>query len=175
MTSFTQAVRQQAHELGFELVGIAPADPLEGAQFYARWVAQGYAGEMGYLQRNVDKRADPRLMVPGARSVICLGLNYFQQMPPTEPLNGRIAAYAQGDDYHDIVKKRLFVLWAFIQEQAPVAVQGRVYVDTAPVLERELAHRAGLGWWGKNTCLINKRRGSHFFFRRDYSRLAAGI
>jgi epoxyqueuosine reductase len=163
MTNFTQVIRQKAYDLGFDPVGMAPADPLEGAQFYARWVAHGYAGEMSYLERNLDKRADPRLMVPEARSVICLGMNYFQQTPPAAPLRGRIAAYAQGDDYHDLVKKRLFSLWEFIQENATIPVQGRVYVDTAPVLERELAQRAGLGWWGKNTCLINKWRGSHFF------------
>ena len=158
------AIDARARQLGFDLVGFAPAEPLEGAAFYARWVALGYAGEMGYLTRNLDKRANPALMVPNARTVICLGMNYYQKTPPaTDPLSGHIACYARGDDYHDLIKKRLFTLWDFIRERAEVEVNGRVYVDTAPVLERELAQRAGLGWWGKNTCLINKREGSFFF------------
>ena len=165
-------IRRRAGELGFSLVGFTPADPVEGARLHARWVALGYAGEMGYLGRNHDKRADPRLLVPGARSVVCLGMEYFQPTPPAGPLSGRIAAYARGDDYHDILKKRLFELWDDIAAavgrpngRAPNgrALNGRVYVDTAPVAERELAQRAGLGWRGKNTLLINKRRGSFFF------------
>ena len=149
---------------------------MEGAQFYARWVALGYAGQMHYLERNQDKRADPRLMVPGAQSVVCLGMDYFPEtaadsVPAAATtlqkkhahLTGQIAAYARGDDYHDLIKKRLFVLWDAIQEWTDGRAQGRVYVDTAPVLERELAQRAGLGWWGKNTCLIAKDRGSYFF------------
>ncbi len=158
------AIRVRARELGFELVGFAPAARLEGEAFYARWVALGYAGEMEYLKRNLDKRADPALMVPGARTAICLGMNYYQETPPDDDaLTGRIACYARGDDYHDLIKKRLFSLWDFIGETADGEINGRVYVDTAPVLERELAQRAGLGWWGKNTCLINKRKGSFFF------------
>ncbi len=157
-------IQDKAGELGFSLVGVAPADPLEGAAFYARWVALGYAGEMEYLKRYLDKRADVRDMVPGARSVVCLGMEYYQPTPETDaPLRGRFASYARGDDYHDVIKKRLFLLWDYMRAEAGGEVEGRVYVDTAPVLERELAQRAGLGWWGKNTCLINKRKGSYFF------------
>ena len=162
--SLSKKIRSKARELGFDLVGFTPADPLEGAHFYARWVALGFAGEMDYLKRNLDKRADPAKMVPGARSVICLGMNYYQETPPsTHPLNGKIACYARGDDYHDLIKQRLFSLWDWIRETAGEATRGRVYVDTAPVLERELAQRAGLGWWGKNTCLIDRKKGSFFF------------
>ena len=158
-----EEIRARARDLGFDLVGFAPADPLEGAEFYARWLAQGYAGEMEYLLRHRSKRADPAQLVPGAQSVICLGFNYYQPTADTiDPLRGRIAAYARGDDYHDLLKTRLRELWDFIRQQTPDA-EGRYYVDTAPVLERELARRSGLGWWGKNTCLINKRAGSHFF------------
>jgi epoxyqueuosine reductase len=154
----------RARDLGFDLVGFAPADPLEGAEFYARWLAQGHAGEMEYLLRHRSKRADPAQLVPGARTVICLGFNYYQPTAePVDPLRGRIAAYARGDDYHDVLKTRLRELWEFIRQQTDGGAEGRYYVDTAPVLERELARRAGLGWWGKNTCLINKRGGSHFF------------
>ena len=157
-------IRAKARDLGFTAVGIAPADPLEGAQFYARWLAMGYAGEMHYLARHRDKRIAPAQLVPGAQSAICLAMDYCQPEPtePT-PLHGQIATYARGDDYHDLIKKRLFILWDWIRETAGETTQGRVYVDTAPVLERELAQRAGLGWWGKNTCLIDKRKGSYFF------------
>ena len=162
--SLTEKIRSKAGELGFDLVGFTPAEPLAGAQFYARWLALGFAGEMDYLARNMEERADPGRMVPGAKTVICLGMNYFQETPEAgSPLQGSVACYARGDDYHDLVKKRLLTLWDYIGEVSGQAVSGRVYVDTAPVLERELAQRAGLGWWGKNTCLINMRRGSYFF------------
>ena len=159
-----EEIRSQATDLGFGLVGFAPADPLESKEFYARWLAHGYAGEMGYLHRRLAERTDPAHLVPGARSVICLGFNYKQPptAPPT-PLHGHIASYARNDDYHLILKTRLRALWNFICERVGGSANGRYFVDTAPVLERELARRAGLGWWGKNTCLINKRSGSHFF------------
>ena len=167
----TASIRGRARSLGFGLFGVTPAEPLPGSDFYARWVALGYAGEMEYLRRNREKRADPRLLVPGAVSVICVGMNYYPGPqeetaaggPDSPGLRGRISAYARGDDYHELVKKRLAELWRFIEEEAGRPVRGRWYVDTAPVLERELAQRAGLGWWGKNTCLINKRQGSWFF------------
>jgi epoxyqueuosine reductase len=162
--TFTQRIHQKAADLGFDSIGITPADPLEAADFYVRWLALGCAGEMTYLERNREKRADPAQLVPGARSVICLGMDYYQETPEkSDCLAGRISCYARGDDYHDLIKKRLFALWEFIQQEAGREVNGRVYVDTAPVLERELANRAGLGWWGKNTCLINKKKGSFFF------------
>lgn len=162
--SLTEQIRRQAHALGFTAVGFAPADPLAGAEFYARWVALGYAGQMHYLKRHLDKRADPQRMVPGAQTAICLGMDYYQPTPAApDPLRGQIACYARGDDYHEVVKKHLAALWEFALAAAGGAAQGRYFVDTAPVLERELAQRAGLGWWGKNTCLIDKRRGSYFF------------
>ena len=171
-TALTAQIRSQAQAIGFDLVGFAPADPLEGAEFYARWVALGYAGDMSYLERNIDVRGAPARYVPGARSVICVGLHYLDDgkgaVAPAaegnaEPLTGRIAAYARGDDYHDVVKEKLSALWQFIREATPGPVEGRYCVDTAPVLERELAARAGLGWWGKNTCLISRKEGSYFF------------
>jgi len=161
--SLNEQIRRKARDLGFATVGFAPADPLAGAQFYARWIAMGYAGQMHYLEKYLDKREDPRELVPGARTAICLGMDYYQPSVETEPLHGQIACYARGDDYHQLIKKRLAELWGFILETAGPDTQGRYFVDTAPVLERELAQRAGLGWWGKNTCLIDKRRGSYFF------------
>ena len=160
----TRFVRVEAARLGFDLVGVTSADPLEAAQFHARWIAHGYAGDMAWLGRNLDKRADPRQLVPGARSVVCLGMYY--DPPPAATggaLTGRIARYARGDDYHDLIKSRLAELWDGFRARAGDDVGGRYYVDTAPVLERELAARAGLGWWGKNTVLINRRAGSYFF------------
>ncbi len=162
--TLTEKIRLCAGELGFGLVGFAPADPLEGAAFYARWVAQGYAGQMGYLERNIEKRADPQQVLPGARSVVCVGMQYFQEpAPKADPLEGRISCYARGEDYHGLIQDRLGQLLGFVRAAAGQEVAGRAYVDTGPVLERELARRAGLGWWGKNTCLIAKRTGSYFF------------
>jgi epoxyqueuosine reductase len=167
--SLTRYARDQARQLGFELFGVTPADPLAGAEFYARWAALGLAGDMAYLERNQERRADPRLLVPGARSVICLGMHYDPPAAATEagrdpsrPV-GRMARYARGDDYHEVVKRRLSVLWDRLCAHVGAGCEGRWFVDTAPVLERELAARAGLGWWGKNTCLINRRAGSYFF------------
>ncbi|MBT7550957.1 MAG: tRNA epoxyqueuosine(34) reductase QueG [Gemmatimonadetes bacterium] len=161
--SLTTQIRRKARDLGFTAIGFTPATPLAGAQFYAHWVAMGYAGQMHYLEKYLDKREDPRKLVPGARTAICLGMDYYQPSPETEPLHGQIACYARGDDYHEVIKKRLAELWEFMLKTAGADTQGRYFVDTAPVLERELAQRAGLGWWGKNTCLIDKRRGSYFF------------
>ena len=162
--TLTEKIRTRAGELGFGLVGFAPADPLEGAEFYARWVALGYAGQMGYLERNLEKRADPRLLLPGARSVVCVGMQYFQDSAAkTDPLEGRVSSYARGEDYHGLIESRLGQLLEFVRAEAGQTVVGRAYVDTGPVLERELAQRAGLGWWGKNTCLIAKGTGSYFF------------
>ncbi len=168
MSEHSRSIRDRAVELGFSLFGVAPADPLQGAEFYARWVALGYAGEMAYLERNRDKRQHPARLVPGARSVICVGMHY----PPAtaedarsnaNPLTGQLSCYALGDDYHQVMKSKLAQLFDYVQEIIDRPLQGRYYVDTAPVLERELAQLAGLGWWGKNTCLIDKRSGSYFF------------
>jgi epoxyqueuosine reductase len=114
--ALADAIRRQARQLGFDRVGIAPADPLERAACYARWLALGHAGEMAYLARNQDKRADPACLVPGARSVICLGMNYYQETGDIQDSRcGRISCYARGDDYHALIEKRLHALWTFIQ------------------------------------------------------------
>ncbi|MBI2504887.1 MAG: tRNA epoxyqueuosine(34) reductase QueG [Candidatus Latescibacteria bacterium] len=127
--TLTEKVRVRAGELGFGLVGFAPADPLEGAAFYARWVALGYAGQMGYLERNNEKRADPGQLLPGARSVVCVGMQYYQESAPkNDTLSGRIACYARGEDYHGLVKARLLELLEFIRGVAGPGVAGRAYV-----------------------------------------------
>jgi epoxyqueuosine reductase len=156
-------LKQQALALGFDLVGICAAQPSAHAGFYGRWVEAGYAGEMGYLAQRIDERRDPRSLLPGCRSIVVVGLNSFL---PDEGLpavgHGLIARYARRDDYHDLMKQRLLALldWlASLTGQAPASL-GRVYVDTGPLLERELAMQAGLGWIGSNCCLISPHFGS---------------
>jgi epoxyqueuosine reductase len=162
--TLTEKVKKAALQLGFDLVGIAPAHPPEHWDFYQQWLHLGYAGEMGYLGRNLDRRADPCEIVPNAKSILCLGLNYLpsKKQGADDASRGSISKYAQGDDYHDVIKARLFDLLAEIQRLEPSA-DGRVYVDTGPVLERDFAVRAGLGWFGKHTVLIHKHKGSWFF------------
>jgi epoxyqueuosine reductase len=167
-TRITERIRRKALDLGFDAVGIAPAEPSAHAEHYARWVAEGHHGEMAYLAREdaVAKRADPGLVVPGARSAVVVARNYFPEHEEpalaADPSLGVFARYARNDDYHEILKPRLIELQEWIdRELTPVG--GRAYVDTGPVLERELAQRAGLGWFGRNTMLIQPRRGSYFF------------
>ena len=123
-----------------------------------QWIAKGYAGEMGYLERGAEKRSDTRLPYEGVRSAIVVGLDYGGREPA-----GPVARYARGDDYHDVMTDRLRSLHAWIEDVVGTTVRGKAYVDTGPVLERDLAQRAGLGWIGKNTMLINPERGSFFF------------
>ena len=157
------AVKRRAGELGFDLVGIAPAEPSRYRGYLRDWLVGGKAGSMEYLARRFEERTDPGTYLPGTRSVVCVAMNYHV---PLEPLadeqkatHGRVARYALGNDYHEVIKARLRALADWMRELAPEA-QTRVAVDTAPVLERELATRAGIGWVGKNTCLINERAGS---------------
>ena len=161
MDSLTDRVKAHARALGFDLVGVAPARPPEHWPFFLGWIAQGFAGEMGYLERNLNRRGDPAQVLPGARSILCVGMNYHTgEEEKGGELRGRIARYARGDDYHDVLKDRLFRLLDFVRAEGGPGVEGRVYVDTGPVLEREAAIRAGLGWFGKHTGLIHKRAGS---------------
>ena len=165
MSVMTDQIKNIARELGFDPVGIASADPPQHWAFYQSWLAMGYAGEMGYLGRNLDRRSDVRRILPSAKSILCVGLNYLPETDGQETgghPTGQIARYARGDDYHDAMRDRLFDLLAEIQRIEPSA-EGRVYVDTGPVLERDYAERAGVGWFGKHTCLIDKGRGSWFF------------
>lgn len=158
MTSDT--VRAQALALGFDSVGFATADPPESLPFFESWIAKGYHGTMGYLARSVALRASLESLLPGCRSVVAVGLNYNQPNPP-QPGMPRLARYALGRDYHKVLRSKLKRLDAWLKSQDPGHV-GRVCVDSAPVLEREIAHRAGLGWFGKNTMLIDSLRGSWF-------------
>ncbi len=153
-----QLIKAQAFGLGFDLVGIAPLGPVETAAEFEGWLASGYAGDMAYLARGAEKRADSRRPVPGAKSAIVVALDYGGREPP-----GPVARYARGDDYHDLMESRLRELHRYVDRIVGREVAGKAYVDTGPILERDLARRAGLGWFGKNTMLINPRIGSFFF------------
>jgi epoxyqueuosine reductase len=156
-------VKRKAHELGFDLVGIAPAAPSMYRDYFRHWLDAGRAGEMGYLERRFEERTDPAVYFPGAQSVICVALNYHMPLEPADESQrgrqGRVARYALGVDYHELIKQRLYELADWLRETVPGA-RTRCGVDTAPVMEKELAARAGIGWVGKNTCVINPRLGS---------------
>ena len=158
----TAELKNRAKELGFGLCGIARVRPLdEHGEKLKEWLEQGHNAGMAYMNLNVEKRIDPRLLVDDARSVIVTGMNYYNSYEPDkdQPV---FARYALGRDYHKIIKDRLYKLLAFIKESRP-GTAGRVFVDTAPVLERAWAAEAGLGRTGKNSMLINKKLGSYFF------------
>ncbi len=156
-----ELAREKALAMGFDLVGFAPAGPTPGAQVFADWLAQGRHGEMAYLARESHKRLDPREVLPSAQTVIMVGVSYETLAVPADllqdPSRGRIARYAWGADYHDIITPRLreYGDW--------VAKESRAYVDTGPIMERAWAEQAGLGFIGKNTCLIHRSRGSFLF------------
>lgn len=156
--SLEARLEREAYALGFDLFGIARLGPAESAAEYDRWVADGFAGEMGYMARNTELRHDTRLPHPGAVSALVVAMDYGGREP-----GGPVARYARGDDYHEVMRERLRQLHRRLEALAGASVDGRAYVDTAPILERDLARRAGLGWVGKNTNLINPAIGSFFF------------
>lgn len=162
-SALTRAVKDRALSLGFDRVAVGPADPPDRGSAFAAWLDAGYAGGMGYLERGRAKRLDPRRVLPGARSVVAVALNYHQGEPAGAEGWRSVARYAWGRDYHDVMTPRLEALLAFLREAAGPDVEGKVYVDTGPVLERDLAARAGLGWIGKNTLLLHQKLGSWFF------------
>lgn len=153
-----QKIKEKARALGFELVGIVRAHPAPDADFFRWWLDQGYAGTMGYLKRGEERRTDPDKVLAGVRSVICCGLNYYTDSPGVP-----ISRYAQGEDYHQVVGERLKGLEEFIVREIDPTAKTKAYVDTGPVLEKSYAARAGLGWIGKNTILINDGVGSFVF------------
>ncbi len=169
MTFSAEKLREKAVELGFNLVGLTPAAPSPRLDSYFRWIDAGMNGEMGYMAR-VDRQArrrDLNLILPGVRSLVMVGLDYHTNAIPddilTDPARGRIASYAWGSDYHDILTPRLEHMATWLRDESGQSISHRVYVDTGAVLERSHAQAAGLGFTGKNTMLIHPRRGSNFF------------
>jgi epoxyqueuosine reductase len=164
-TNIAQLAKTFGQAIGFDRVGIAPARPLARAQYYKAWLASGHAAGMTYLHRHVELRADPAKLLPGARSIICVALNYRRSPAErrTDGPQGRVAMYAQCPDYHVLMRAMLETLLERLRREAGVQFEARVCVDTAPVLERELACSAGVGWIGKNTCLLDRQLGSYVF------------
>ena len=158
VVAIEQLIKGQAFGLGFDLVGITALGPVETAAAFRDWIDRGFAGEMEYLTRGADKRVDSRLPVPGTLSAIVVGMNYGGRAP-----SGPVARYARGDDYHDVMAAKLESLHEWLDAQCGRQIRGKAYVDTGPLLERDLARRAGLGWHGKNTNLVNPKLGSFFF------------
>jgi epoxyqueuosine reductase len=164
--ALSSRIKDEAHRLGFELVGISAVRPPPHEQSFAQWLRQGLAGELDYLKRTELMRRDPRELVPWAVSVVSVGMNYytgFSRSAPSSKPEGWISRYAWGDDYHDLMKQRLESLLDRINRLDRGSVQGRAFVDSGPVLERDFAGIAGLGWIGKNTHLISPKKGSWFF------------
>jgi len=160
---YSQMIKQEAQRLGFMSCGIAKADFLaEEAPRLENWLNKNHHGEMGYMENYFDKRLDPRLLVEGAKSVVSLTLNYFTEEKQLDLNAPKISKYAYGTDYHTVIKEKMQQLMAFIREHIG-EVDGRCFVDSAPVMDKAWAQKAGLGWRGKNSNLISKQAGSFFF------------
>lgn len=160
----SQKIKDKAIAIGFSDVGIVAATALdpEGERLQ-KWLADGFHGKMAWLEREPEKRSDPRILVPGARSVIVLTLNYYtEHKHPTDQTLGKISRYAWGDDYHDVMREKLLELLDWIKAEIPNA-DGKACVDTAPMMDKAWAVRAGLGWMGKHSNLITKEYGSWLF------------
>lgn len=158
---FSDEIKKYACTLGFDACGISRAGDSGEQDRYGDWLSKGCHANMGYLERNIEKRLDPRLLVEGAKSVVSVALNYYpkQRLPDDVP---QFAYYAYGDDYHDVVRDKLNRLFEFVKKSYPDVI-GRCFTDSAPVMERYWAEKAGLGFIGKNTLLILPQHGSYFF------------
>jgi epoxyqueuosine reductase len=156
-------IKAKAKELGFDLVGIAPIGPFPETHFYSQWLEHGYAGEMAYLERQKPARLNSQLVLPNAQSVIVCAANYNtdRRLTTYDRMRTWISRYAWGEDYHETVRTKLLELSAWIERNS--ARDTKTYVDTGPLLERVFAKYAGVGWFGKNSCIINEKIGSWFF------------
>ena len=158
-----QSIKDKARQLGFSLAGVTTPEPPPHYSTFENWLSQGHHGTMAYLDtdRSRLRRADPKQILPECKSILVLATPY--NPPQSSTLSEvKIAAYAQGDDYHNVLPARMKELVQFIEEQVGGPIKNRWYTDTGPILERDLAQRAGIGWIGKNTCLINPKQGSYF-------------
>lgn len=159
----TQWLKQAATKMGFSFIGVSKAGPLdEEARKLEAWLHQGKHGKMAYMERHLDKRIDPTKLVEGAKSVVTFLYNYHQSKQQTDKNAPKLSQYAYGEDYHYVIKDKLRQLMALVEEEIG-AVDGRLFVDSAPVLEKAWAERSGVGWIGKHTNLITKQSGSYFF------------
>ena len=167
-TDLKERIKEKARELGFVLAGVTTPEPPPHFSTFEHWLAQGQHGTMAYLadERSRTRRADPREILPECKSILVLATPYMSPSPAGRGARAegeaRIASYAWGADYHDVLPARMKELVQFIEEQAGGPIRNRYYTDTGPILERDLAQRAGIGWIGKNTCLINPKQGSYF-------------
>jgi epoxyqueuosine reductase len=163
----SESIKAKAHEIGFDVCGIAPAADHPELRFFSEWIARGFAGSMGYLSRSTERRRDVRQVLPSAQSVIVTGTIYNTDRPYSVECRERdrahVARYAWGDDYHAVLAARLDALVAWMHEMHPDPFEASPYVDTGPVQERVYAQHAGVGWIGKNTCVINPQLGSWLF------------
>ena len=168
--SISQEIKCKAIELGFDLIGITDASPIDTRQveLLSQWLKFGYAGQMSYLHNNFDKRTQPALLLENAQSIICVGLNYKppkhkpKQPGPTVPM-GKVASYAQYEDYHPFIKERMRKLAEFVRSASGLQHKFKICVDSVPLPERSLAYKAGLGFIGKNRMLINPSLGPQIF------------
>ncbi len=161
-SKISDLIKLKAIELGFSAVGIAKAEKLQGFDIALNsWLSNNFHGEMSYMERNKEKRSDPTILVEGAKSVISLITSYYPQTVQSNTVP-QLSKYAYGTDYHFVLKDKMNILWAYIKEYYP-NLDGRIFVDSAPVSDKLWAVQAGLGWLGKNSCLINKEIGSFVF------------
>jgi epoxyqueuosine reductase len=162
--TLSEEIRLEARRLGFDKVGVVPATALtEESARLGEWLARGFHGQMAYMARDPRQRADPRLLLPSAKSVVCVALNYFRpEKHVDDRAVGKISRYAWGDDYHDVLRDKLKALLEWIREREP-EVEGKICIDTSPMMDKAWAARAGLGWIGKHTNLITKEFGSWVF------------
>lgn len=159
----TQLIKQRTKDLGFFFCGISKAEFLsDEADHIDKWLKRNYQGKMGYMENHFDKRLDPRLLVDNAKSVVTVLLNYFPDKKQSSEDAFKISKYAYGEDYHFVIKDKLNELFTFIQDEIG-EVGGRIFVDSAPVMDKAWAQRSGAGWMGKNTNIIHPKQGSFFF------------
>lgn len=160
----SEEIKTEAKRLGFDAAGISKAERLDQeARRLEQWLLEGRHGTMDWMERNFEKRVDPTKLVDGAQSVISVIHNYYQDVEHSdEPDTGKISRYAWGDDYHRVLKDKLYLLFEWIDQKVN-GIGGRVFVDSAPVLDKVWAQRSGLGWMGKHSNMINRSRGSYFF------------
>lgn len=163
-TLLAREIKQAALDLGFDLVGVASTNDSalgQAVERYSRWVDSGYAASMDYLKRHAEIKSQPEKFLAGARSVVCVALLYAEPAPPADEKSALVSVYTRGEDYHELIEKKLEELSRLLREKH--GIESRAYVDSKPVFDRFWAWRAGLGWLGKNTVLINRKLGSYMF------------